>query len=143
MFKPSLFTVLLLLCGPALGQTPAPAKKVPALAETPAFQELLKERLATLKEVVAAEKQVYQTGQGSFEAVVRAQLEYLEVELELCQTKKERVAALSRSLEAMKEYEKQVDARFQAGVGTVTSTLRAKAGRLKIQVELERAKAAP
>ncbi len=101
--------------------------------------KLLEERLATLREVASLTKKLYEVGMSSLSEVTRANRALLEAELELCQTDKERIAVLEKMVAQAKLLEEDTGRRFDAGVATHLETLEAKAGRLEVQIALERA----
>jgi RNA polymerase sigma factor (sigma-70 family) len=104
-------------------------------------QSLLKERLATLKDLAKAVEADYRTGNATFEQVAHAQRSLFEAELELCESAKERLAIHERMLMLAKETEKVVDALFRTAKAKQSDVLRAKANRLEAEIALERAKA--
>jgi outer membrane protein TolC len=116
-----------------------------SLAQTDAkdskLKGLLRERLATLRDVGDQTTKEYQSGRGSFDRVHQALRMLLDAELELCDTDKERVTILEKVVEHSKEFEKYATERVRAGVASTSDALMAKAGRLEVEITLERARA--
>ena len=105
---------------------------------------LMQERLEALKKVVEVQEQMRSMGVGisdNLQALSDAQDELLAAELELCTTRQERIAALEKNLAAHQQQEKITFARYDKGSSTAAEMLTAKAGRLKAEIALERAKA--
>lgn len=103
---------------------------------------LMQERLEALKKVVEAEENLRSQGLAdNHKALCDAHDEALAAELELCTTKSERLKALEKNLAAHQQYEKISFERFDKGSGVAADMLSAKAGRLKAEIALERAKA--
>jgi outer membrane protein TolC len=120
----------------------------PALAPVPhaegkqdRVKELQQERLATCREIVKQVETRYKNGQGNYDELHEASRMVLAAELELCTSDKERVAVLEKFLPEAKKYEAMAEALFKAGQGTQTSMLKARAERLRVEIDLERAKA--
>jgi hypothetical protein len=104
---------------------------------------LMQERLEALRRVVEVQEQLRSMGVGisdNLQTLSDAQDELLAAELELCATSKERVEALEKNLAAHQQHEKIAFARFDQGAGTSTGMHTAKAGRLRAEIALERAK---
>jgi RNA polymerase sigma factor (sigma-70 family) len=104
-------------------------------------RSLLKERLATLKELVKVAEADYRNGNATFEQVAHAQRSLFEAELELSESAKERLAIHERMVTLAKKTEKIADALFRARQAKQSDVLRAKANRLEAEIALERAKA--
>lgn len=105
---------------------------------------LMQERLEALRSVVEVHEQMRSMGVGApdnLQALSDAQDELLAADLELCTSHKERLAALEKNLAAHQQHEKIAFARFDKGAGTSAEMHTAKAGRLKAELALERAKA--
>jgi outer membrane protein TolC len=105
------------------------------------LKDLLKERLVTVREIASAITTQYETGRVGFEQWYRAKQTALSAELDLCESDKQRIAGLEKSVTLAKECEKMADARFKAGQALPTEVLMAKAGRLEAEIALERVKA--
>jgi hypothetical protein len=104
------------------------------------LKELLKERLATLKEVVKLTTADYQTGKVSFERLQLASEALLHARLELCDSDKERITVLEEAVALAKESEKNATQRYKAGTASQSDALMATAARLEAEIALERAK---
>lgn len=102
---------------------------------------LLRERLATLRDVAAETTKEYTSGRVSFDRVYQALRMSLDAELELCDTDKERVTVLEKVVAQAREFEKAATQRAKAGLATTSDALMAKAGRLEAEIALERARA--
>ena len=116
-----------------------------APAEQPAddkVRSLLKERLATLKEMAAESEKVFeQTGRSSPEDVLQAKTLVLLAELDLCDSDRERVGIHEKIVALAKGMEEITDTRFKAGRAQHTDLLKARADRLNAEIALERARA--
>lgn len=102
-------------------------------------QELLKERLATIREMSGLVVQRFKNNQGSFEEVRDANRMLLDAELALCQTNQDRVAVLEKFIVEAKNLEKITDRASKTGQGRASAALMAKADRLQAEIALERA----
>jgi hypothetical protein len=105
------------------------------------LQELQKERLATLQQLVTVTKTAYLQGTATFAEVAQASAQLLKADLELCESDQERLAAHEKALMLAKHYERIATQRYKAGQGTQASTLSATANRLEAEIALERARA--
>ncbi len=101
---------------------------------------LLKERLATVREILTVTTEQYKAGTGSFERVHQALKDVMSAELDLCDSDKERITVLEKGVAQAKDYEKLAEAQFKVGKVQVTDVLAAKADRLEIEIALERLK---
>jgi RNA polymerase sigma factor (sigma-70 family) len=104
-------------------------------------QELLKERLATLKELSKATQKAYLQGKATFVEVAQANTLLVNAELELCKSDKERLAVHEEALGLAKESEKNADQLYKTGRATQASVLAARANRLEAEIAYERHKA--
>jgi hypothetical protein len=104
-------------------------------------KELLKQRLATLKELVKATQAAYVQGKATFAELAQATTLLLKAELELCESDQERFAAHEKALTVAREYEKNAEQLHAAGQATQASVLAARATRLEVEIAYERAKA--
>jgi hypothetical protein len=116
-------------------QATAPAPKDAKL------KELLKERLGTLRDVVALTSTQVQQGVGDFGLLREAMQALMRAELELCDSDKERITVLEKLFALAMESEKGVEGRFKAGGVGKREVLMAKANRLDFEIALERLKA--
>lgn len=143
MFHPklrlALFATLPLLVLVAMSELrPWPNAEEPAAKSK--VDELLKERLAVIREIVKQTTEKYKGGTGSIDQVREATRMALEAELELCDSIKERIAVFERFVIETKKNE-EASARFVlAGQGPTTWLLKAKSDRLQVEIALERAK---
>jgi outer membrane protein TolC len=103
---------------------------------------LMQERLDALKEVVEIQKIRMTHGvEDNSQAMCDAQTAALAAELELCESKEQRLKVLEKNLEVQQQFEKIAQARFQAAAGTRADVLTAKAARLDAEIALEKEKA--
>jgi outer membrane protein TolC len=105
------------------------------------INELLKERLATVKKLAEVTQAAYQQGRATIAEVTQANARLLKAELELCQSDKERLVVRERALALAKEYEKVASQLYKSGQATQASVLAARANRLEAEIAYERAKA--
>jgi outer membrane protein TolC len=103
-------------------------------------KELMKERLATLRELVRLTTAEYNAGRASFDRLHQAIRAVLDAELEQCQSDKERIAVLGKTLALAKESENNALQRYKSGAATHSDVLMATAARLETEIALERAK---
>jgi hypothetical protein len=85
----------------------------PAQPKVP--EELLKARLAAVRQVFAAAREEALAGRGTIDDMPVWSQRLLEAERALATTKAEHVAACRQHLERMQEFEKMQKARFDAG----------------------------
>src|SRR5207237_10825703 len=104
-------------------------------------RELLKERLATLKEIAAQAEQAFRQNASSREEVMRARLQVHQAELDLCDSDAERIRVHEEIVAVAKEIEALINASQQEGVASSGVMLRARVQRLDAEIALERAKA--
>jgi RNA polymerase sigma factor (sigma-70 family) len=130
---------------PGLGSG-APAGQPPAEQQTGAssrVRELQKQRLAVLRELADIMKVRQRAGNVTAADVLTAERDVITAELELCATDKERVEVLERAVALEKQLEDLLAQQFRMGAGTVSPAdiLRVKAQRLRVEIDLEKAKA--
>jgi outer membrane protein TolC len=113
-------------------QTEESAKKI---------KELQKERIATLKEMADAITRLFQSGHGSFDAVLEARLLLLKAELDAAEKEADRITLYKNFVDESRKIENLAEAKVKAGRGTQASVLKVKAMRLEAEINLERAKA--
>lgn len=103
---------------------------------------LLKERLAALQDVVSELMKAYENGAPSISLaqVLEAKQAVLDAELDQCDTDKERIAVLEKTLALAKEYERITKAQVSAGGTHVGVAIKARAKRLEVEIALERVK---
>jgi multidrug resistance efflux pump len=117
-------------------------ESAPPVTKGSKVKELLKERLATLRELVKLETLVYyKAGAGSYDQVHEAARMLLQAELEQCDSDKERVALLEKFVAEVKKQEQLAVQLNKAGRGPTGTALKAKADRLQAEIALERARA--
>ena len=100
----------------------------------------LMERRDTLKELLQILMTHYLQGTGTPFSVFQAQIELLEAELSLAKTHAERIVLYEKSLAARTEVEKLTQERRELGVGGAADHLRAKADRIKAEIDLHNAR---
>ena len=102
------------------------------------LKALVKERLATLQEVAKQTKEAYERGGASLNEVHDALHAVLRAELDACDSDKERITVLEKSLAHAKEWEKQIDQWAKTGQAPARVLLKAKVYRLETEIALER-----
>jgi outer membrane protein TolC len=125
------------LLPPGKGQLQDPAKSLPAKT----VKELQKERIATLKEAVDVIAELYKIQRAPPEEVTEARLLLLKAQLDAAEKESDRITLYKKIVDVMKEEEIVVESRFQGARVSPYSVLKAKARRLKAEIDLERAKA--
>ncbi|MBI3821310.1 MAG: hypothetical protein HY289_01375 [Planctomycetes bacterium] len=144
MFRQMLLPVLLLGVVLAGGASTFPANEPAAVSKTAQakskLKELLKERLATLRELVKVSTAGYEAGKVPFERVHHAMMEMLRAELESSDSDKDRIAVLEKIVAQAKGNEQSALQRYKAGAVTQSDALMAAAARLEAEIALERVK---
>jgi outer membrane protein TolC len=123
-----------------------PTKDQPLDPKTAAeVQSLLEERYKLLRQAADQLLERYKAGKDEFAKVIQAERDVLKAALDLHEKPDDRVAALRKCLDLMKEAARITEARVMAGQGLQSEALQAKAAVLELQVELlrEEAKAKP
>jgi hypothetical protein len=105
------------------------------------LQELLKERLATVREIAKLTMAAYKTLAIPYDEVREATRMLLEAELEQCDSDKARIAVLEKFVVEAKKLEEQTGQLSKTGQAPTRTALKAKADRLQIEIALEQAKA--
>jgi outer membrane protein TolC len=108
---------------------------------TETVRALLKDKLATLRELVPMLEERHRAGIVSIDKVSQAKIEVLKTELELTESAKEQVKLHEKIVAVAKEVEEALKARLASGLIEPMQVLRAKANRLDAEIALERARA--
>ena len=133
--------LLVITSGVVSGLLRAQPAIVQAADKNEKVHSLLKERFATLKELLATTKTGYETGKATIGEVTEVSAQLLAAELELCESDKERIAVHARAVDLAKGYEKATVELYKAGQATHSAVLAATANRLEAEIAYERAKA--
>jgi hypothetical protein len=112
-------------------------------SEDKELRALLTARREALKSVMADHVARFQQGTEDSPANADLVMELMHVDLELARTKNDRIAIIESSLETLVEREKFVEAKVKASLSSSTSLSMAKADRLKLEIELHKARKAP
>ena len=118
--------------------TVATARPMPA--EDAELQAKLIERRDTLEQLVRIQHERVQMGQASISMLNQAHIELLEAELPLAKTHAERIVFYKKSLAARTEIEKVTQEMRESGIGRPEDYLRAKADRIKAEIDLHNAR---
>ncbi len=113
----------------------------PADAKPAKLDALLKERLATAKELYRLVVEKLNVGTAIVAQVNEVRIALLRAELETCTTDEERVAALARSLAEARHIEDTVLKQIAQGLLAPVEAPCAKLSRLETEIELEWVKA--
>ena len=105
------------------------------------LKELQQERLVTARELAKLEMARFKNAQGLIDEVLESTRTLAGAELDVCESDKERVAALEKILAIAKDTERIAAGFAKTGQGRESAALRAKAERLRVEIALERAKA--
>jgi hypothetical protein len=105
------------------------------------IKDLQKERLLIVREAAKKEMQHFKAGIGRGEEVVDSTRVLMDAELDVCESNKERIAALEGILAAAKENETMIKQFADSRQGREGIALLARAERLRVEIALERAKA--
>jgi len=122
-------------------QRARPAKASPSSASDRKVKELLKERLAVLREVEARAIASYEAGHTPLEQVQQARRAVLDAELALSESSKQRIAILEQLVAMSKDAEQVATRRSEMGVTSRGEALIARASRLEAEIKLEQEKA--
>ncbi len=122
--------------GQLRAEEPAPRR-----AKKSKLEDLLKERLATVREISRLVKARFKSGEATVDQLREASRMLLEAELELCGSDKDRIKVWEMAVVEAKELERIADNFAKTGQGHVSAALAAKADRLQAEIALERAKA--
>lgn len=104
------------------------------------LKALLKERLTTLRDVEAHLERAYRDGQVPVDLYLHASAATLEAELDLAESKNERLTILEKAVELAKKSEAFAAAANKAGVAPPHELLKAKANRLAAEIAVEKEK---
>ena len=126
-----------LVKAPAAGETAA--KQV---ADSDAVKALLKERLATVTEIDKLVQTAYRGAEVGLDQVHQAKAALLAAQLDLAETKDERIKIHQEMVRQAEEWAKSVAEMAKASQATAIDVLKAKAHLLEAQIALERAKLA-
>src|SRR5262249_8036979 len=105
------------------------------------LKELLKEKVAALKEAAALAEKAHQSGAAPLEQVQQANRAVLDAELELCDTDKERVAVLEKIVALTKQQEEQARELEKKSALPAGAVIAARVRRIDAEIALERARA--
>src|SRR5262249_5458426 len=119
-------------------QNIAPAAPVPAKADK--IKELQKEHLATVTRIYELTLERYKSGHASPDQLLQSQAAILSAKLELAQTKQERIKAHEEMVRLAEQAQEHAQKLADAGQGTTSDALKAKAYLLRARIALEKAK---
>jgi outer membrane protein TolC len=105
------------------------------------LDDLLKDRQATLRQLVEFVTEEYRNGTTGFDTVVRATDQVLDADLELAKNAEARIAILQKRVELRNSLFSLVETRFKAGQVTQAQVLAAKAAMLESEIRLAREQA--
>lgn len=105
------------------------------------LDELLKERLAVLREIAKQTAAEYRIGKASIDRVHHAQMAVVRARLESSDSDKERLAILEEAVALAKDTEKTAAQLYETRRVAASDPLVAKAGRLEVEIALERIRA--
>lgn len=131
---------LIALSAAAIGYWTAQAGVLAAPAKDIKLNNLLQERLTTLKDAAATTSKAFETGIESLADVIAANQAVRRAELEMCSTDKDRVALLEKMVTEAKGYETIAAQHALRGVAPTANSLRVKVNRLEAEIALERTK---
>jgi len=117
------------------------ARKEQVQKPTKKVMELQKERIATLKAMADVNTKLFQTGRGSFEALLEARVLLFEAELDAADKESDRITLYKNLVDVLKGFEEVANQKVKTGRGTEATVLMIKARRLKAEIHLEQAKA--
>jgi outer membrane protein TolC len=117
---------------------PIAVGETPEANQTQQLDELLKQRQATLRQLIEVVTKEYRNGVSGFEPVIRATDQLIDADLEMAKNSKDRVAILQRRVELMKEFFAGVSTKYKAGVATQSESIAAQAELLNAKIQLAR-----
>ncbi|MBN9119998.1 MAG: hypothetical protein J0I06_12685 [Planctomycetes bacterium] len=103
-------------------------------------KELQKERIATLRKASEVSLKLAQAARLEVWDAVEDRMSLLNAELEVAEKGSDRITLYTKAVDDLKAYEELAKARFEAGRGTELAVHKAKAKRLGVEIQLERAK---
>lgn len=106
--------------------------------ETGSLDDLLKQRRDTLQQVVEVVTKEYHSGNKSFASVVQAKDRLIDAELELVNSRQERLVLLRQQVEMFENLSAVIDERFALGQVTQSERLAAQVAFLDAKIELAR-----
>src|SRR5262249_51160014 len=107
----------------------------PDAATLAKIRKLQLERLAVLKKAIAARQEEFRAGRTTLADLVKPSRQLLEAELELATTARQRIKAHAEHLRLMKEADKVTAAGYAAGQVRASDYFRARAARLKAEID--------
>lgn len=125
--------------------TAAGAQEKPSREETEAaikkkVNELRREQIATLKEVVQMGFALARDGRFDIREVSEARMTLLKAELDAAEKESAHIALYKEALDSLKQYEAMAKAALEAARGTNLDRLAIKARRLEVEILLEQTK---
>ena len=129
---------LIALSAAAIGYWSAQAGALAAPAKDTKLNNLLQERLTTLKDAAATTSKAFETGIESLDDVIAANQAVRRAELEMCSTDKERVALLEKMVTEAKGYETIAAQHALRGVAPTASSLRVKVNEPLVHIPPQR-----
>lgn len=136
-----LFSLAVLL-GFLLCSQPAESQDAPQVSTDAKINKLLVERRDTLRQLLDAVTARHRVGQATINQVLRAQSGLLHAELQLANTREDRVRIREERLKTARELESVSKHQYEAAAAPRDSWLEAKAGRLQAEIDLLREQAA-
>jgi outer membrane protein TolC len=121
---------------------PAESQDATQAATDVKINKLLVERRDTLRKLLGAVTVQHRAGQTTINKVIQAQNGLLDAELQLADTKEERIRIHEKRLENSRNLENLVEHQHAAAAVAIDQVLVAKAARLQAEIDLLRAQAA-
>jgi hypothetical protein len=106
------------------------------------IHELRVERRELLRQIATADQIIFKKGQGSADEVRESMLALRTSELELCTTPEEHIQVHQQIVDSMRQLEDHAVSLFNAKVCTQREVIKAKAARLKAEIDLAEVKLA-
>lgn len=106
-------------------------------------KKLLKERIAALRNALEVETASYKAGKGAWSSLTSAAVELATAELELADTAEKKRAILLTVFKLAEEMDERAVLRIESGVGELADHFKARAFRLKAEIDLRRAGGTP
>lgn len=123
----------------ALGLGMAPVRAVSG-SDSQALRKLLEERKALLRQAVGVAVEEHRAGRIDLDSVLTLRRDLLNAELELAASREERIELYGKLVEHARAWENTTAELYKSGGATQVDVLKAKAARLRSQIDLERAK---
>ena len=109
-------------------------------AEDPRLRALMTQKRDLLRQLETDREAQFQVGTATTEQVEKAVIAVIQADLELAQTRRERIALRQKSVDVATKIEESTAVRYRAATVTQTEWQEAQLARLEAEIALEREK---